>query len=60
MRKPEKYREEIQTLLSDLIDETKLEESMYNSIDSELMKGIMIGKNMIMKKIHHEFQVRGL
>lgn len=60
MRKPEKYREEIQSLLSDLIDETKLEESMYNSIDSELMKGIMIGKNMIMKKIHHEFQVRGL
>jgi predicted component of type VI protein secretion system len=60
MRKPEKYREEIQILLSDLNEETKLEGSMYNSIDSELMKGIMIGKNMIMKKIHHEFQVRGL
>ena len=60
MRKTEKYREEIQILISDLNDEIKLEESMYNSINDELMRGNLIGKKMIMKKILHEFQSRRL
>jgi hypothetical protein len=60
MRKPEKYRDEIQSLLSDVNTETELEYSIYNNIEDELMKGIMIGKKMLINKINYEFQKRRL
>ena len=60
MRKPDKYREEIMNLLEDMRKDIRSEKSMYGDIEDELMKGILIGKKMMIKKISHEFQIRRL
>ena len=60
MRKPDKYREEITNLLEDMRKDIKSEISMYGDFEDELMKGILIGKKMLMKKINYEFQDRRL
>ena len=60
MRKPDKYREEITKLLEDMRKDIKSEISMYGDFEDELMKGILIGKKMLMKKINYEFQDRRL
>lgn len=60
MRKPDKYREEIINLLEDMRKDIRSEKSMYGDIEDELMKGILIGKKMMIKKILYEFQDRRL
>ena len=60
MRKPDKYREEIMNLLGDMRDEMGTEKEMYGDIEDELMKGILIGKNMMIQKILYEFIKRRL
>ncbi len=60
MRKPDKYREEIMNLLEDMRKDIRSEKSMYGDIEDELMKGILIGKKMMIKKISYEFQDRRL
>ena len=60
MRKPDKYREEIMNLLEDMRKDIRSEKSMYGDIEDELMKGILIVKKMMIKKISYEFQDRRL